>query len=61
MLLPAPVSPFRGADALKLGVPAGPAVGRALALAEREWEEAGFPDDAEAAAVMLARAAKAAG
>ncbi len=60
MALPAPVSPFRGADALKLGVPAGPAVGRALALAEREWEEAGFPDDAEAAAAMLGRAAKAA-
>ncbi len=42
LALPAPVSPFKGADVLALGVPAGPKVGEALAEAERLWIASGF-------------------
>jgi poly(A) polymerase len=55
LALPAPVSPFRGADVLALGVPPGPAVGRVIAAAEAAWEMAGFPPDG--AADFLTRAA----
>jgi poly(A) polymerase len=44
MAMPAPVSPFRGADVVALGVPAGPEVGRVIARAEAAWEAAGFPE-----------------
>lgn len=53
----APVSPWRGADLLRLGVPAGPAVGTALAEAEAEWERLGFPDDPSRQRAILEAAA----
>jgi hypothetical protein len=51
--LPIPSSPFRGADLLALGVPAGPAVGAALSDAIRRWADLGFPDDATTQAAIL--------
>lgn len=55
---PAPVSPWRGADLLKLGVPAGPMVGAALAEAEAQWAQMGFPDDQSRLRAILEAAAK---
>jgi hypothetical protein len=55
LALPVPVSPFRGADVVALGVPPGPDVGRVLAAAEAAWEQAGYPIDG--AADFLTRAA----
>ncbi len=48
-----PVNPFRGADAARLGVPAGPRMGRVLAAAEERWIAAGLPDDPAVTATML--------
>jgi poly(A) polymerase len=42
LALPAPVSPFKGADVVALGLPAGPKVGAVLAEAERLWIASGF-------------------
>ncbi|MGL4438664.1 MAG: CCA tRNA nucleotidyltransferase [Bosea sp. (in: a-proteobacteria)] len=43
-----PVSPFKGADVLALGIPAGPTVGAVIARANQLWADLGFPDDAPA-------------
>ncbi len=43
--LPIPQAPFRGAQALELGLPPGRAVGAAVERALTLWAEAGFPDD----------------
>ncbi|MCU0886328.1 MAG: hypothetical protein MUC44_15590 [Beijerinckiaceae bacterium] len=51
--LPIPPMPFRGADLLALGVPAGPGVGAALAEATRRWAECGFPEEAAVQAAIL--------
>jgi poly(A) polymerase len=40
----APVFPLKAADFIKRGVAKGPALGAALAAAERAWIAAGFPD-----------------
>jgi poly(A) polymerase len=42
-----PVLPIAGRDLLALGVPAGPVVGRLLALAEARWIAQGFGEDRE--------------
>ena len=44
----APVFPLKAADFIKRGVEKGPALGAALAAAERAWIVAGFPGDAAA-------------
>lgn len=43
--LPIPVSPFRGANVLSLGVSSGPEVGAVIERAVRIWAARGFPDD----------------
>lgn len=43
--LPIPVSPFRGADVLALGVEPGPKVGAVIGRATLLWAGKGFPDD----------------
>ena len=40
-----PRLPFRGADLLRIGVPAGPAIGAALARLESLWVDTDFSDD----------------
>lgn len=52
-----PELPIRGSDVVALGVPAGPAVGRALSAFEEWWIGAGFPADPELLASALSRAA----
>ena len=42
----APVFPLKAADFIKRGVAKGPALGAALAAAEKAWISAGFPSDA---------------
>jgi poly(A) polymerase len=50
-----PRPPFGGEDAGRLGIAAGPKVGRLLAEAERRWIELDFPaDDASHAAILSA-------
>jgi tRNA nucleotidyltransferase/poly(A) polymerase len=44
----APVFPLKAADFIKRGVEKGPALGAALAAAEKAWIAAGFPGDAAA-------------
>ncbi len=44
----APVFPLKAADFIKRGVEKGPALGAALAAAEKAWIAAGFPLDARA-------------
>ncbi|MBI5912516.1 MAG: hypothetical protein HY848_21505 [Betaproteobacteria bacterium] len=44
----APVFPLKAADFIKRGVEKGPALGAALAAAEKAWVEAGFPGNADA-------------
>jgi len=44
----APVFPLKAADFMKRGVEKGPALGAALAAAEKAWIAAGFPGDAAA-------------
>jgi poly(A) polymerase len=49
----APVSPFKGADVLALGLAAGPRVGEVVRLAEQIWEGRGYPQDqAERQAIL---------
>lgn len=49
----APEFPVKAADFMKRGVPQGPALGAALASAERAWIAAGFPADQGAVAVIV--------
>lgn len=42
-----PEMPFSGADVLKLGIPAGPRIGRILKAFEAWWIDADFPEDRE--------------
>jgi len=56
----APVFPLKGADFMKRGVPQGPALGAALAVAEQAWIAAGFPDDQNALDAIAADALRAA-
>jgi poly(A) polymerase len=53
----APVFPLKAADFIQRGVEKGPALGAAIAAAERAWIAAGFPNDA-AALEKIAAAAK---
>ena len=41
----APVFPLKAADFMKRGIAQGPALGVAIAAAEKAWVAAGFPDD----------------
>jgi poly(A) polymerase len=41
----APVFPLKAAELMKRGVPQGPALGAAIAAAERAWIAAGFPEE----------------
>ncbi len=56
--LPTPVSPFRGAAVLALGVKPGPEIGVVLARAHDLWADTGFPDDQAAQAHCLAEAVR---
>jgi poly(A) polymerase len=47
-----PRFPLRAAAFIERGVPVGPALGAALAGAERDWVAADFPSDADALAVL---------
>ena len=51
--MPVPVFPLSGRDALALGVPPGPKMGRLLAETRAHWLRAGCPD-AEACRAVLA-------
>ncbi len=53
----APVFPLKAADFIKRGVEKGPALGAALAAAERAWIAAGFPGDAGALGTIADAAA----
>jgi len=53
-----PAFPLRAADFLARGVPRGPALGAALAAAERAWIAAGFPADRAALAGIADHAAR---
>jgi poly(A) polymerase len=50
--------PFSGADAVALGIPAGPRVGRLLDAFEKWWIAAGFPNDVELLQTRFAALAK---
>ncbi|MCI0754610.1 CCA tRNA nucleotidyltransferase [Teichococcus vastitatis] len=52
---PRPVFPLQGRDALALGLPAGPAVGRALAATRRWWWDGGCTAPAESCREALKR------
>jgi poly(A) polymerase len=52
-----PAFPPKAADLMKRGVAKGPALGAALRAAEEAWIAADFPDDPEAIAAILDRAA----
>jgi poly(A) polymerase len=54
----APVFPLKAADFIKRGVEKGPALGAALAAAEKAWIAAGFPGDAMALRAIADAAAK---
>jgi len=54
----APVFPVGGADAMELGAPRGPAVGRALREVEDWWVQADFPADEAAIRDRLAAAVR---
>jgi len=54
----APVFPLKAADFIKRGVAKGPALGAAIAAAEKAWIAAGFPVDAAAIAGIAEAAAK---
>ena len=55
-----PAFPLRAADFLARGVPKGPRLGAALAVAEEAWIKAGFPTDPAALAAIADAAAAAA-
>jgi poly(A) polymerase len=52
-----PAFPAKAADLIKRGVEKGPALGAALRAAEAAWIAGDFPDDPEAIAALLDRAA----
>jgi poly(A) polymerase len=54
----APAFPLKAADFIKRGVEKGPALGAALAAAERAWIAAGFPGDKMALDAIADAAAK---
>jgi poly(A) polymerase len=54
----APVFPLKAADFMQRGVAKGPAMGAALAAAEKAWIAAGFPMDAATLEMIAAEAAK---
>ena len=54
----APVFPLKAADFIKRGVEKGPALGAAIAAAERAWIAAGFPTEAGALDGIADSAAK---
>jgi poly(A) polymerase len=51
----APAFPLKAVDFIKRGVAKGPALGAALAAAEKAWIAAGFPGDTAAISELLAR------
>ncbi len=51
-----PACPFAGRDAMARGLKPGPAIGKAIALAEGWWLEEGMPDDPLVHAALLDRA-----
>ncbi|MBV9567678.1 MAG: CCA tRNA nucleotidyltransferase [Hyphomicrobiales bacterium] len=53
-----PSFPLSGSDLLKRGIPAGPEVGRLLALAREDWIREGCPLEKPALASILDRAAE---
>ena len=52
----APVFPLKAADFIKRGVEKGPALGAALAAAEKAWIAAGFPGEQKALDAIAAAA-----
>jgi poly(A) polymerase len=54
-----PAFPLKAADFIARGIAKGPALGRALAAAERAWVTADFPRDATALAAIADAAARA--
>ena len=54
----APVFPLKAADFMKRGVEKGPALGAALAAAEKDWIAAGFPMEASAVSAIADATAK---
>lgn len=54
-----PASPFRGADVMAAGVPAGPQVGEVIRAAEEAWIAADFPAGKGDIADLLAAAVRA--
>jgi len=54
----APAFPLKAADFIARGIGKGPALGAALAAAERAWIAAGFPSDTTALAAIVEDAAK---
>jgi poly(A) polymerase len=54
----APVFPLKAADFIKRGIEKGPALGAALAAAEKAWIAAGFPSDAASLGEIADAAAK---
>jgi len=58
--LPRPVFPLQGRDALEMGIPPGPTLGRALAEVRRRWWEGGCTAGAAECRAMLRALADAA-
>lgn len=54
---PVPAFPLKAADLMQRGVEKGPALGAALAAAEKAWIARGFPDDAAALTAIADAAA----
>jgi poly(A) polymerase len=54
----APVFPLKAADFIKRGIEKGPALGAALAAAEKAWVAAGFPGDAKGLEAIAVAAAQ---
>jgi poly(A) polymerase len=54
----APMFPLKAADFIKRGIEKGPALGAAIAAAEKAWIAAGFPRDAAALGAIADAAAK---
>jgi poly(A) polymerase/tRNA nucleotidyltransferase (CCA-adding enzyme) len=60
-LIPEPVFPLQGRDAVAIGLQPGPALGAALRAVRAWWIERGCVDDADACRAELARLAGVAG